>query len=163
MSNPVPLPDAWVERIWREMRNTWGADFDRKWSCPVGANPVEHVASLRGHWARELAVYGGRPGSIKHALDNLPAHPCNLVEFRDLCNRAPSPPPAASTEPAPQADAQHVAEVLGKLRSPASQGQQGARDWIQRARQAERNGKRLSLFAREAWRSALGVAKDEPA
>lgn len=92
MSHPEQsLPDVWIEKIWLAMRATYGAHFDRQWECPEGVDPAQHVGEMRGMWGKQLAVYAQRPEAIKYALENLPPHPPNLVEFRRLCSTCPAP------------------------------------------------------------------------
>lgn len=158
------LPDAWVEKVWKVMRATYGAAFDRQWACPAGADPVAHVADMMGVWAEELAVYAGHPEAIAYALQNLPGFPPNLVEFKASCNRAPARPvPALPAPPAPPADPARLAEVLGKLRSAAEPAPRRGRAWALALQAREARGEALSRYARAAWREVLGVPAERRA
>lgn len=153
MSHPdSSLPDAWVERIWQAMRATYGASFDRQWECPAGADPVEHVRSMKAFWARELRGFQQNPQAIGHALDHLPPHPPNLVEFRSLCIRRPDP--SVKALPAPKADPARVAAALSKLRGMQSSAPKA---WAWALRERELGGDKLSPAQRMMWREAIGA------
>lgn len=131
MSNPESsLPESWVQRIFATMRATYGAAFDRQWECPAGADPVAFAEGLMAHWGRELRGFQQNPNAIGHALDNLPEHPPNLVQFRALCSRRPESVPAL---PAPKADPERVARIVGGIVRPrARDPRQWARDILDR-------------------------------
>lgn len=149
------LPASWVERIWLAMRATYGAAFDRQWECPIGADPVKHVEGLKAHWARELGVYLKKHEAIGYALDNLPPHPPNLIEFKAACNRLPTMAPKAL--PAPKADPERIGEALSRLKAVGSVASIGNRDWAKVLRDREQRSKAgLTQFQRDAWREALG-------
>lgn len=152
---PQTLPASWVERIWLTMRATYGAAFDRQWECPIGADPAKHVEGLKAHWARELGVYLQKHEAIGYALDNLPPHPPNLIEFKAACNRLPTLAPKAL--PAPKADPERIGEALSRLKAVGSVASIGNRDWAKVLRDREQRSKAgLTQFQRDAWREALG-------
>ena len=126
------LPDAWVERIFSTMRATYGAAFDRQWECPAGVDPVKFGSDLKAHWGRELRGFQQNPQAIGHALDHLPEHPPNLVQFRALCTRRPDNAPPAL--PAPKADPARVAQIVGGIKRPDGwrDPKQWARDLLAR-------------------------------
>lgn len=162
------LPASWVERIWLAMRATYGAAFDRQWECPAGCDPVKHVEGLKAHWARELGVYREKGEAIGYALDNLPPHPPNLIEFKAACNRLPTAAPKAL--PAPKADPERLAAQLrrlGALKGATNNPRQWAWDLMDRERRQKpkqpvtvREG--LTRFQRQAWREALGLPVQMP-
>lgn len=156
------LPDAWVKRIWSEMRATYGAAFDRQWQCPAGVDPVDHVREVMGTWARGLSRFQQAPDAIRYALDNLPANPPNLIEFRLMCNRRPDQPVPAL--PAPKPDPARVAAELARMRVVVTDEQYaGPKGWAYRLRVREQAGLRLGICQRWFWRAALGVEPGEPA
>ena len=152
------LPDPWVERIFAAMRSTYGAAFDRQWECPPGADPVEHGKQLKAHWGRELRAYQQSPQAIRFALENLPERPPNLDEFRGLMRRAQMPElkalPAPVGKPSP--------EVLAKVAAVAHRVETDPRAWAIRLarREAQQQGKGLTLSMRQMWRTALHVPAD---
>lgn len=160
------LPDRVVSRIFAAMRETYGAEFDRQWAPPARSGPEDRgpelfLEALLDRWARALAGYAGRLEVIAWALDNLPRRPPNLVEFRDICNRAPTPGQQAL--PAPKPDPQRVAQILARLREAPRNAYPGRLGWAHRLRDQEEAGERLSRAARRMWREALGVPADAPA
>jgi len=138
------LPEAWVERIFATMRATYGAAFDRQWECPAGADVAAHMHGIKAHWGRELARYQQNPDAIRYALDNLPAYPPNLIEFRAICNRRPDA--TVPQLPAPKPDPQRVAEALAPL--VASRGQASLarhpREWARSLHQQIQAGRKAS-------------------
>jgi len=143
------LPDAWVERIWATMRATYGAAFDRQWQCPEGEDPLRHVSTLKAHWGRELGRYQQAPDAIRYALDNLPAYPPNLIEFRAACNRRPDAP--VPQLPAPKPDPQRVAEALAPLAAARAQASQARhpREWARSLHQQIQAGRKVSPAVRD--------------
>lgn len=109
------LPGTWVHRIWAAMRAAYGAEFDRRWQCPEGGDPEAHVASLREHWQRELRNFRTFPEAITYGLENLPARPPSLPEFRAICLRAPArAPQQQALLPPPQRDRPRLAAELAR-------------------------------------------------
>lgn len=160
MSSPASsLPDAWVQRIWSTMRATYGAALDRMWATPPGADPAQHAQQLMAHWAKALGRYQSNPQAISHALDHLPPHPPNLVEFQALCNRRPDVPDLAALS-GPKADPARVQQVLEGLdRRPAGRDpQQTLRELAASdAKDGTYRGKPVTLAQRKTYRQALGM------
>lgn len=150
----MSLPDSWVERIWATMRATYGAAFDRQWECPAGVDPVQHVAAMKAHWARELSAYEKRPDGIRYALENLPDRPPNLVEFRKACNSRPDY--VQKQLPAPTADPARVREILAGLKTSLLRHPSCApRDMLaQRLRARMQAGEKLTMFQRDFIRAS---------
>lgn len=120
MQKQGALPDVWLDRIWSIMRATYGAEFDRQWECPAGADPVAHVESLRQRWSEVLA--GRSASSLNYALCNLPDRPPNLQQFSKLCNGGPLPEYRALPSPKQRfvSDPEKVAAAKQKLREIAN-------------------------------------------
>lgn len=154
------LPEQWVEKIFATMRATYGAAFDRQWECPPGVDPVVHGQQLKGHWGRELRGYQQNPDAIRFALDHLPAHPPNLVEFRELCNRRPTYVHAPRLEaPKSKADPERLAKIVGALnrtnfRDPKASARE-LRDRELNHGGVLASGKRMTMAQRDFWRQAL--------
>lgn len=138
LNHESSLPDAWVERIFKVLRATYGAAFDRQWECPAGVDPARFAQDMKDHWSRELRGLKQNPMAIGHALDYLPERPPNLIEFRNLCARRPDPQTLAL--PAPKADPARVAAAIGSIRRPdvCRDPKQWARDIMARSRAGER-------------------------
>lgn len=156
MSNPESsLPETWVRKIFATMRATYGASFDRQWQCPAGADPAEHAAEMIGHWGRELRGYQQSPSAIAHALDNLPANPPNLIEFKALCRHAPQY--MAPALPAPKPNMEVAAQALKGVNVEAFDPKEWAKDL--KAREA-RDPKGMTAAQRWMWREALGENRE---
>jgi hypothetical protein len=142
------LPESWVEKIWSVMRATYGATFDRQWECPEGVAPARHVAELRMMWARQLGGFLQNPKAIDHALSVLPEFPPNLVQFAELCRRAPQGMPLQL--PSPRAD-QAIVDRARNLRPRASRG---PREWIVDLQHRMDTGEKISITEKAMLRAA---------
>jgi hypothetical protein len=102
----MSLPLQAIDRLFDRFAATYGVAWMRQWE---GVD----AASVKTMWAAELAGYGNHLKAIAWALENLPERCPNLIEFRNLCRRAP----AADVPmlPEPKADPQRVAAELAKL------------------------------------------------
>ncbi len=119
MSNPASsLPENWLEKIWLAMRAAYGATFDRQWETPAGVDPAQHVAEMKAMWGRGLAAFQQSPQAISAALDNLPPHPPNLMEFRTLCKAYVPVPRTALPAPAPRPVPERFRAALRQLSVP---------------------------------------------
>lgn len=79
----APLPDFMIEPIFTKLTLTYGRDFLSKYE---GLD----LAAVKAEWAHELAGFQDIPGSIRYALQNLdPNKVPNVLQFRELCRRAP--------------------------------------------------------------------------
>lgn len=138
------LPDAWVARIFDKLTVTYGAAWLRKWE---GAD----VAAVRADWGHELRGFQQSPNAIKHALEHLPpADPPTVLQFRDLCLKAPqfNPPKL----PPPPADPAIVAKALSCVKRV---GEREDRAWARALREREQRGAKLTPAVRAMWREAL--------
>lgn len=110
------LPGTWVHRIWSSMRDNYGAEFDRRWQCPDGTDPEQHVKQLRETWQRELRNFLSFPEAISYGLENLPPRPPSLPEFRAICLRAPARSEQVQAQLLPPAhrDRPRLAAELGR-------------------------------------------------
>lgn len=144
------LPEQWVEQIFARLRATYGSAVDHQWAPSPGADATAHALNLRAHWARELGAYANRGDAIAYALSHLPERPPNLVEFRNLCNRAPKPEQQAL--PQAKADPARRDAVLAGLKRPSVRS---PLQWAYDLKAREEAGERLPLHHREQWRAAL--------
>lgn len=155
MSTPESsLPERWVQRIFATMRATYGAAFDRQWQCPAGTDPADHVAQMLEHWGRELRGYQQNPGAITYALENLPEHPPNLIEFKALLRRRPDNNPQARL-PMPDVPPAKILEKMASIGKP--EAQDDPRKWARDLEAREKRGDKLTLAQSMAWREALAT------
>lgn len=139
------LPIAWVDRIFDKLAITYGKAF---------SNQYEGLSTdtVKGNWATELGRYAKRPDAIKWALENLPAKPPNVVEFRNLCRDAPNPdviklPPPTRT-PMPE----KVAEAFSVL----FKGKPGdGKGWAQSILDRHERGEKVSCTALRMAKEAM--------
>lgn len=118
MSHRGPLPDYLVETLFARLLQAYGVAFRDQY------RGMDMVA-VRQHWAEQLGGFYqpevedeyARAPAIEYALDNLPVHPLNVLEFRRICQRYMAPPTRAL--PPPKADAERLRREFAKLRTPA--------------------------------------------
>lgn len=112
----MSLPEPWVDRLFTKLVLVYGNDFLRRW------DGLE-IADVKADWAHELSAYQQSPGAIRYALENLPQKPPNVLEFRAICQRAPSTPVehrleySETTEEGRQAGLQLARETLNRIRA----------------------------------------------
>jgi len=102
----MSLPTKAIDRLFERLSATYGADWTRQW---VGV-PITDVKTA---WAYELSGYANRLEALAWALDNLPEHCPNAIQFRNLCRMAPAP--EAPRLPEPKADPERLKRELSKL------------------------------------------------
>lgn len=152
MSTPESsLPERWVQRIFATMRATYGAAFDRQWQCPAGTEPADHVQQMLEHWGRELRAYQQNPSAISYALENLPEHPPNLIEFRALCRRRPDM--GTPRLEAPRVPAQKILAAVASIAKPVPKVD--PKQWARDLQEREAKGEKLTTAQRMTWRLAL--------
>lgn len=147
----MSLPDAWVNRLFAKLSVTYGQGFLRQY------DGVE-IEAVKANWAEELSCFQQSPDSIRYGLEYLPPSKApTVLEFRDLCRKAPAvtlalPAPSEPADPAVIARAKTAFRALGTA---------GNRGWAEKLRERERLGKGLTRFQRDAWREVLGVEQPE--
>ncbi len=152
------LPSGWVDRIFARLTLTYGQEFLRRYE----GLPMDEV---KADWALQLGGYVSNPQAIAFALESLPADRApTVLQFAELCRRAPVMAPPALPAPAPDPVAAKAAlsAVQGIARKPAG----GSRSWAEalRERELRGTGRKLTKFQREAWREVLlGEPITEPA
>ena len=141
-----------IDRLFDRLGATYGAAWDRS----LGATPLLDAKSI---WAHELQGFAQRLEAVVWALDQLPEHPPNVIQFRNLCRQAPAP--VAPSLPEAKADPARLAAELAKLgdlrATVTAQPAGDMKAWARRLRARDVAGDRLSGFQRSAWRTALGA------
>lgn len=148
----MSLPSAWTEKIFAKLMLTYGQRF-------LGLYSGIDLEAVKADWGHELRGYAQSPNAIKHALEHLPTDKApNVLEFRELCRRAPSPRhPTLSwtgTTPDPSVIAKAKEALVSKSHPKA---------WAHALRSREARGGKLTLAQRDMWREALGLDHDAPA
>ena len=140
----MALPSAWVDKIFEKLSLVYGRDFAGRWE---GLD----LKAVKADWAHELGGFEVRPAAIKHALETIdPSRPPTVLQFRDLCAKAPVMNPPAL--PSPPANPAIVAQVLSGMKRPVGFD---FKAWARRLRAREHRADRLTKFQRDAWRTAL--------
>ena len=102
----MSLPTKAIDRLFERLAATYGASWSRMWA-DVPMNDVKAA------WAHELSGFEADLESVAWALDNLPERCMNVIEFRNLCRRAPAPD--VPRLPEPKADPERLRRELSKL------------------------------------------------
>jgi hypothetical protein len=102
----VSLPTNVIDRLFARLAATYGAAWDRS----LGQTPIADVKTL---WAHELQGFAPHLDAIAWALEHLPERCPNVIEFRNLCRRAPEQDVPRLPEPA--VDPERIRAELAKL------------------------------------------------
>jgi len=117
----VSLSIQVIDRLFARMAATYGAAWERS----LGQAPI---ADVKTAWCHELQGFGAHLEAIAWALENLPESVPNVIQFRNLCRRAPAPDTPRLPEPA--ANPARVREEIAKLGSVRARAFVGANtDW----------------------------------
>lgn len=136
-----------VDNVFRRFMGVYGNRFTRMWE---GLD----LADVKAQWAAELHRFDA--AAIRHGLDHLPATlPPTLLEFCQLCNRAPAT--AMPALPKPTASAAVIERAVNDALARTQDSLSGPKAWAYRLRAREEAGEKLTLFVRKAWREALRV------
>jgi len=95
-----------IEALFNKMTIVYGNEWNKKWE----GMPLQET---KGAWASELA--GFKVEQIKHALENLPERPPNLIQFKALCQHAPVYFEAQQLTYRPQVNQEKRAALLAAL------------------------------------------------
>lgn len=143
----MSLPLQAVDRLFMRLSATYGRDFAFKYE---GLD----LNAVKSSWAHELSGFAEQLESIAWALENLPERCPNVIEFRALCRRSPSPE-VPRLEHAP-ASKERIASELAKLAPVlAARGSRpDKREWARRLIQ------RHDCGAFPSTRAALAMARE---
>lgn len=139
----MSLPLKVIERLFERLIATYGQEFANKYQGDL--NQVKSV------WAHELGGYGNKLDAIAYALEHLPERAPNVIEFRNLCTKAPET--AVPMLDRPKADPAIIALITQKLSAPVQAV--GRLDW---ARFIVDNPKRRTPTVVQMAKQALGEA-----
>jgi len=142
----MALPSSWVDRIFDKLTLVYGHHFLGRWS---GLD----LDKVKADWGHELDGFERVPEGIKHALSHLPpGEPPTVLQFRELCRRAPAPEYKAL--PLPKPDPKIAAIALSALKRPAHRGPKA---WAWDLKEREERGSGLTKAQRDMWRGALAA------
>jgi hypothetical protein len=115
----MSLPPPWIDRIFEKLGLVYGNEFLNRWK---GLK----LTDVKTDWAHELAGFQQLPDAIAWGLQNLPPErPPTVLQFRDLCRKAPAPDLPRLPEPKAdperlKAEVAKLAPLLAKTKKPAS-------------------------------------------
>jgi hypothetical protein len=148
----MPLPAAWVDKIFSRLALAYGRDFLARWEG-------QEMAEVKADWARELQGFADMPYAIAHGLENIPADkPPTAKQFRAICNTVPARQLMGLPAPAEKPSA----GVAARIATIAQAACNDPRAWASRLRDIELNrggelpsGQIMTRAQREMWRTAL--------
>ena len=147
-----------IDHLFSRLMVTYGHDFTRRWEG-------QDEMAVKACWSHELSGYaGGRDNMlpIAWALENLPEKAPNVIEFRNLCRRAPLP--EVPRLEAPRADPERVRAVLAQLAplreacaSEARARSDDGKGWARKIVKRHEGGERVNVYPLRIAREALGM------
>jgi hypothetical protein len=103
----MSVPIEWIDRIFEKLTIVYGRDFMDRWR---GLS----IADVKTDWAHELAGFERWPEAIKFALQNMPPDkPPTVLQFRDICRKAPAK--ELPKLPEPKADPDRLNKAIAEL------------------------------------------------
>lgn len=148
----MSLPTAAVDRLFARLAATYGAAWDRA----LGSAPLSDVKSA---WAHELAGFATRLTDVAWALENLPDFVPNVIQFRNLCRKAPAP--ELPRLPEPEASPERLRVELAKLadvrKAARAGGDADPRAWARRIVARAEAGQQVNSLPLRLAREALGL------
>lgn len=152
--SPTPLPDDVVDRLFTALTVRYGAPFLERWRDL-------DLAVVKGDWARELACFRSNLGALRYALDFLPEKPPTVIEFRKLCNAAPSatalPNAAAVRGPTPA----ELEALRASLRA-APRDRHWAHELLARHKRGQYHSPAAVAMAQRAIAAGSGISPPTP-
>lgn len=151
----MSLQSKAVDRLFERLMATYGRDF-------AGRYEGQEIGAVKSVWAHELSGFSEQMHSLAWALENLPERAPNVIEFRNLARRAPSPDLPRLPEPA--ADPVRLAAELAKLAparaaiAAAVAGDHDPKAWARRHLARHAAGERVRPITLQFAREALGVS-----
>lgn len=151
----MPMPLAWLDRIFEKLTVTYGSAFMDRW------RDVD-IAKVKTDWLDVLEGMEQHNGlMIGYALANLPEKPPTVIEFRNICRRAPIP--EAPRLEGPKADPKRVKAEIERLLAMVKTNPVAnvdKKDWARRLRDRHRAGEKLKFIQLRFAREALGAEWD---
>lgn len=140
----MTLPSSWVDRIFNKLTVTYGQRF-------LGLYSGISLDSVKADWAYELRGLAQSPNAIKYALEHMsPDKAPNVLEFRDMCRRAPAKAPVQIAPP--PIDPEMTRKAMEAINRPEPHD---PRAWAWALKDREEKGAKLTGAQRAMWRSAI--------
>lgn len=145
----MSLPTKAIDRLFERLAATYGSSWTRQWADVP-------MSDAKSAWAHELGGYANRLEALAWALENLPERCPNVIEFRNICRRAPAP--EAPALPQPKTDPARLrAELakLGELRTKTVANPQHHKQWAHRIIARSEAGDKLAPAVLKCAQDAL--------
>ena len=151
----MSLPAKAIDRLFQRL----AATYLSSWTRMLADVPVNDVKAA---WAHELAGFENNLDSVAWALENLPERCPNVIEFRNLCRRAPAPELPRLPEPKAnperlRAELAKLADVRAKVVTPNASG---GKDWAHRIMNRFNTGDSVRPVSLRFAREALGIRNE---
>lgn len=143
----MSLPLSWVSKIFQKLGLVYGRDFLSRWEG-------QNLDDVMADWAHELAGLSRCPEVITFALQHLPPdRPPTVLQFKALCNAAPSDDGAQRLGMHPVKPDQRMIDQMRKVNEAIS----GIppKQWAHTLKAREEQGAKLTAAQRSMWRAAL--------
>ena len=153
--NESSLPSAWIARLFSRFQAAYGNRMQTMWK---DADPQE----VQALWAAELSAFDAV--DIRTALAAMghayPEYPPTLYEFRNLCRDA------ARSRSQLTARVEHtryggpspvVLAAIHELTKDPLTRKRDPRDWARKILKREQEGERVTMYALQCAREALGL------
>ena len=144
----MSLPVKAIDRLFERLSTTYGSQWSNQWKDV----PINDVKTL---WGYELQGFADHLDSVAWALENLPERSPNVIEFRNLCRKAPAR--EMPLLPEPKADPERLKKELarlGEIKNKALAATVDHKDWARRILGNYQAGGKVNptslRFAREA-------------
>ena len=152
----MPMPLAWLDRIFEKLTVTYGSAFTDRW------RDVD-LAKVKTDWLDELDGMEQHNGQmIAYGLSNLPEKPPTVIEFRNICRRAPiaDAPRLEGPKPSPERIKAEM-KKLGPIREAVLKtvGTVDPKGWAKSLMARHNAGEKLRPIQLRFAREALGVAE----
>jgi hypothetical protein len=151
----MPLPESWVDKLFRKLAATYGQSFQRQYD----GVPIDDV---KANWAIELACFQQNPQAIARGLELLPTDRApTVLQFRELCKSQ------ASNEmlrlPAPPSEPVSPEVVAATKAAFQRKDARGWRDWATALKRRNESGEKLTRFQIDCYRSVIDGAQRQEA
>jgi hypothetical protein len=152
----MSLPDKVLERLFKRLSATYGAEFINKWDNVS-------MSDVKTAWAHELSSFADNLTAIGWALENLPERCPNAIEFKKLCRQAPKPDTKildVDKAPTHIVDAQiaQMVRVVTEQTNP-NDNKRDYKAWAKKLKSRHDSGEKLEIFQIRSYKVALGITE----
>ena len=142
------LPLKAIDRLFQRMLMVYGTEWSNKWRSMDDQE-------VKGTWAKELG--STTVEELSWAVNNLPVHAPNLIQFKDLCRQAPRKQDVPVVEwngKTDEATAKKAIEQAGIVINSPKEKDDG-REWARKILKRQEGGELLSPAVVDMANAAL--------